>query len=117
MLPKLPSGFRLAGVHSGIKQASDTEDISLIVSDVPALAVGVYTRNLFRAAPVLLDESRTPSSSIRAIISNSGNANACTGERGEADAFAVRPDRLVRERGELAAYGGDLRKRGHRQHR
>ena len=80
--PRLPQGFRVSGVHCGIKTASTCEDVTLIVSDRPATAAGVYTQNVFRAAPVLLDADRTPSKSIRAIVVNSGNANACTGEIG-----------------------------------
>ncbi len=78
----VPQGFRVAGHHCGIKQASDTEDISLIVADEPCVAAGVYTKNQVVAAPVIIDRERTPSASIRAVITNSGNANACTGEEG-----------------------------------
>ena len=46
------------------------------------MAAGVYTQNLVFAAPVALDRQRTPSSDIRVVVINSGNANACTGERG-----------------------------------
>ena len=87
--PKLPQGFRASGVHCGIKTASNCEDVTLIVSDRPAVAAGVYTQNVFRAAPVLLDAARTPSESIRAIVVNSGNANACTGELGMQNAIKM----------------------------
>ena len=79
----------MAGVHCGIKKASNGEDVTLIVSDVPAVAVGVYTQNVFRAAPVLVDSDRTPSNSVRAIVANSGNANACTGETGMKNALRM----------------------------
>lgn len=82
----LPLGFRFAGVACGIKSRSERKDITLIVSDVPAVAAGVYTQNLVVAAPVTLCRSRTPLSSARAVVVNSGNANACTGERGAKDA-------------------------------
>ncbi len=82
----LPKGFRFAGIACGIKSRADRKDISLIVSEVPAVAAGVYTQNLVVAAPVTLCRSRTPLSSARAVIVNSGNANACTGERGAKDA-------------------------------
>ncbi|MCA9215042.1 MAG: bifunctional glutamate N-acetyltransferase/amino-acid acetyltransferase ArgJ [Planctomycetales bacterium] len=85
----LPKGFRASGVHSGIKKASKREDIALILSDRPAVGVGVYTQNVFRAAPVLLDVERTPSTSIRAVVANSGNANACTGEVGMQNALRM----------------------------
>ncbi|HEY4313801.1 MAG TPA: bifunctional glutamate N-acetyltransferase/amino-acid acetyltransferase ArgJ [Pirellulales bacterium] len=81
----LPYGYRAAGVACGIK-ASKKLDLALIVSDAPAAAAGVYTLNLVCAAPVVLDRKRTPSDAIRAVVINSGNANACTGERGDKDA-------------------------------
>ncbi len=82
----LPKGFRFAGVSGAIKKKPGTKDIALIVSDVPAVAAGVYTQNQVVAAPVVLDRSRTPLANARAIVVNSGNANACTGARGAADA-------------------------------
>src|SRR5829696_5812926 len=86
MAPGVPLGFRLAGVYSGVKRNSSKLDLSLIVSDRPAVAAGVYTQNRVFAAPVALDRARTPSDKIRAVVINSGNADACTGERGAADA-------------------------------
>jgi glutamate N-acetyltransferase/amino-acid N-acetyltransferase len=83
----VPAGFKLSGVYCGIKTlGEDPLDLSLITCDRDATAAGVYTTNLVFAAPVGLDRSRTPSQNIRAIIINSGNANACTGERGDQDA-------------------------------
>jgi glutamate N-acetyltransferase/amino-acid N-acetyltransferase len=82
----IPRGFRMSSVYSGVKRDSSRNDLTLIVSDRPATAAGVYTSNLVCAAPVTLDRSRTPSDGIRAIVVNSGNANACTGERGLRDA-------------------------------
>ena len=78
---QLPTGFSFAGVCCGIK-ASGKPDMSLIVCDSPVVAAGVYTQNQIVAAPVVLCRSRTPSDSIRAVVSNSGNANACTGQQG-----------------------------------
>lgn len=83
---KIPPGFKFGGLHCGVKQASDTEDISLIVAEQPCVAAAVYTKNQVVAAPVILDRARTPSTNIRAVITNSGNANACTGEQGMANA-------------------------------
>ncbi len=83
---RLPQGFRAAGVYSGVKRNANKLDLSLIVSDRPAVAAGVYTKNLVCAAPVKLDRERTPSESIRAVAINSGVANACTGDQGDADA-------------------------------
>ena len=90
----VPRGFRLAGVHCGVKKNPQKQDLALIVSDKPAVAVGVYTQNLVYAACVGLNRSRTPSERIRTVVINSGNANACTGERGDRDAQRM---------GELAA--------------
>ena len=82
-----PAGFRAAGLHCGIK-ASGKPDLSLIVSDTVASAAGVFTTNLAKAAPLYLCEAHLASSGgrARAIITNSGCANACTGPQGEADA-------------------------------
>ena len=82
----VPRGYRLAGIYAGVKRNTEALDLSLVVSDRPATAAGVYTQNLVFAAPVKLDRSRTPCSNIRTVVVNSGNANACTGERGDADA-------------------------------
>ena len=89
MTIRVPEGFRLGGMHSGVKRNATREDLSLVVSDLPAVAAGVYTSNLVFAAPVALDRSRTPGSAFRAVAINSGNANACTGERGRKDAHEM----------------------------
>ncbi|TWT37565.1 Arginine biosynthesis bifunctional protein ArgJ [Posidoniimonas corsicana] len=83
---QFPKGFTGSGLHCGIKSNAQAEDLALIVSDRPAVGVGVYTRNLVFAAPVQLDRERTPSESVRGVVINSGNANACTGEQGLRDA-------------------------------
>ncbi|MEM9825250.1 MAG: bifunctional glutamate N-acetyltransferase/amino-acid acetyltransferase ArgJ [Planctomycetota bacterium] len=80
----LPGGFRFAGVTAGIK-ASGKPDVSLIAGNGPLIAAGVYTQNQIVAAPVLWCRQRTPSGSIRAVVTVSGNANACTGTQGVAD--------------------------------
>ena len=82
----VPLGFRLAGVHAGIKKVPGKEDFALIHCPAGATAAGVYTQNLVYAAPVALDRARTPSKDIRVVAVNSGNANACTGQRGMEDA-------------------------------
>jgi glutamate N-acetyltransferase/amino-acid N-acetyltransferase len=76
----------MAGVHAGIKRNPTRQDITLVVSDKPCTAAGVYTTNLVFAAPVAYDRARTPGENFRAVVINSGNANACTGERGLRDA-------------------------------
>src|SRR4029079_7067727 len=83
---RLPQGYRAAGVYSGVKRAENKLDLSLIVSDRPAVAAGVYTKNLVCAAPVKIDRERTPSDSIRVVAITSGVANACTGDQGDVDA-------------------------------
>lgn len=88
-LPKVPRGFRLGGVHCGVKPGSTKEDLTLIVTDRNAVAAGVYTQNLVFAAPVEVDRSRTPLHTARVVVINSGNANACTGERGLEDAHRM----------------------------
>ena len=85
-IPRVPKGFRLAGVHCRVKSNPRKEDLALVTSPTPAVAAGVYTQNLVHAAPVALDRSRTPSDRIRAVVINSGNANSCTGQRGLRDA-------------------------------
>jgi glutamate N-acetyltransferase/amino-acid N-acetyltransferase len=72
-----------------VKRNTSKLDLSLIVSGRPAVAAGVYTRNRVFAAPVALDRARTPSADMRAIVINSGNANACTGQRGLDDAHEM----------------------------
>lgn len=89
MAIRVPKGFLVAGVHSGLKRDLRKQDLTLVVSEVPAVAVGVYTQNLVYAAPVALDRSRTPSERIRVVVINSGNANACTRERGLRDAYEM----------------------------
>jgi glutamate N-acetyltransferase/amino-acid N-acetyltransferase len=88
-VPHLPTGFRAAGVHAGLKRNPTREDVSLFVSTLPATAAGVYTTNLVYAAPVAYDRARTPGEGFRAVVVNSGNANACTGTRGLEDAEAM----------------------------
>lgn len=89
MADRLPQGFRAAGVYTGVKRYADKLDLSLVATDDPAVAVGVFTQNLVFAAPVKLCRQRTPSASIRAVVINSGNANACTGDQGDRDAAAM----------------------------
>ena len=84
----LPVGFRFAGVACGIKE-SGKPDVSLIVTDRPVVAAAVYTKNQIVAAPVVLSAARTPSKSVRAIVADSGNANACTGDLGHQNAVAM----------------------------
>jgi glutamate N-acetyltransferase / amino-acid N-acetyltransferase len=78
-------GFLSAVTKAHIKEGSDREDLGLIVSETPAAAAGVFTRNQVKAASVLIDQERIQAGLGRAILVNSGNANACTGDRGLKD--------------------------------
>lgn len=82
MTPPLPRGFSAHGLSCGIKRDASREDLGLVLADRDCVAAGVYTQNQVVAAPVLLDRERTPADKIRAVIVNSGNANACTGPQG-----------------------------------
>jgi len=73
-------GFRAAAVRCGIRKS--TPDLTLIVSDTPAHGAGVFTTNLFCAPPVVLSKAHLRSETLRAILVNSGNANAATGAAG-----------------------------------
>jgi glutamate N-acetyltransferase/amino-acid N-acetyltransferase len=78
-------GFRAAGIAAGIKK-TQAKDLALIYSETPAAAAGVFTQNRVKAAPVLISMERVKSGSARAVLVNSGSANACTGRRGLEDA-------------------------------
>ncbi len=82
----LARGYRYAGVHSGLRPEPERLDLALIVSEAPAAAAGVFTQNRVVAAPVQVCRERLPSADARAVVICSGNANACTGPRGLADA-------------------------------
>jgi glutamate N-acetyltransferase/amino-acid N-acetyltransferase len=81
-------GFRAAGIHCGIKPAGKY-DLALIVSDKPAAVAAMFTTNKVKAAPVKLSMQHAKSGRARAIVANSGNANACTGEIGAIHARAM----------------------------
>ncbi len=82
------AGFRFAAVAAGIKK-NGNPDLGLIVADAPAAAAAVLTRNLVRAAPVEITRERLARARgrVSAILVNSGNANACTGAAGRAEAI------------------------------
>ena len=88
-LPAVPAGFRLAGVHCGIKQDPDKEDLLLIICDGDAVASGVYTQNVVHSAAVATNRQKTPGAGFRAVVANSGNANTCTGQRGWEDTLEM----------------------------
>jgi len=81
-------GFTAAGVHCGVKKAK--LDLAMVASSTPAAGAAVFTTNLVQAAPVLVDKMQLQRSrAFRAIVVNSGNANACTGDRGMRDAWSM----------------------------
>ena len=77
-----PAGFRAAGVACGVKP--DGLDLAIVDAGIPTSAAAVFTTNLVAAAPVLVSKShlKTSGGRARAVIINSGCANACTGEEG-----------------------------------
>ena len=83
-----PKDFQASGVEAGVKK--NGPDIAVLFSTRPAVAAGVFTQNRVQAAPVVLSQEnlRLSRSRARAILINSGCANACTGERGRKDAIA-----------------------------
>ncbi|MTH53267.1 bifunctional ornithine acetyltransferase/N-acetylglutamate synthase [Bacillus mangrovi] len=84
-----PKGFKADGVHCGLRYTK--LDLGVIVSEVPASAAAVYTQSCFQAAPLkVTQESMAGGSRIQAVLINSGNANACTGKQGLANAYSMR---------------------------
>ena len=80
------AGFRAAGVRAGLRAHGDRPDLALVVNDGPrTTAAGVFTRNQVKAAPVLWSAQVLHERSLRAVVLNSGGANACTGPDGFAD--------------------------------
>jgi glutamate N-acetyltransferase/amino-acid N-acetyltransferase len=101
----LAQHYRFAGVHSGLRPDPDRLDLALVVSDVSATAAGVFTQNRVCAAPVRVCRERLPSTEARGVVICSGNANACTGQRGlddarrmtvvAAEAVGCRPEQML----------------------
>jgi len=84
-----PAGFRAAGIAAGIK-ASGAPDLALVFNEGPDYtAAGVFTRNQVKAAPVLWTQQVLTTGRLRAVILNSGGANACTGHPGFQDTHAT----------------------------
>ena len=82
-------GFRAAGIHVGVKtHAAWKKDVALIVSDVDCAAAAVFTKNVVKAAPIHVDKAHLADGKARAIIANSGNANACA-PHGEENAIKM----------------------------
>ena len=101
----LPAGFRYASVFAGIRKV-EKDDLALIVSDTPAAAAAVFTRNLVVAAPVVLarENLRRSKGRVRALLINAGNANCATRTgarvaeecvRAAATAIRVKPEEVL----------------------
>ncbi len=99
-----PKGFLASGIHCGVRKNAEKPDLALIYSQAPCSAAGVFTRNIVKAAPVLLDIELLKRGSARAIAANSGNANACAeddmanAERlcaAAASALGLRPEEVL----------------------
>ena len=84
------TGFTAGAASAGVKYGRPERlDVALVASDRPCVSAGVLTRNEVIAAPCLLTRRHLEGGAVRAIVANSGNANACTGEQGERDALAM----------------------------
>ncbi len=85
-----PTGFTAGAIGVGVKDERNKRlDVALLVADRPCAAAGVFTSNQVIAAPCVVTKRHLASGSLRAVVVNSGNANACTGEQGERDALAM----------------------------
>lgn len=84
-----PQGFTAHGVLAGIKKGRTKEDVALIVSEKQCNASGVFTKNLVQAEPVKLSRKHLERRRSYAVIANSGNANACTGDQGAKNALSM----------------------------
>ncbi len=80
MSTALPKGFLASGVHCGVRRSRP--DLGLIISEQPSVGAGVFTQNTCVAAPVTYSKRLVPASNIKAIVTNSGQANAATGPQG-----------------------------------
>jgi glutamate N-acetyltransferase / amino-acid N-acetyltransferase len=84
-----PKGFRFNGMHCGLKDKAELFDLSMIASDVPALAAGVFTQNHFPGEPVKLARERLKSGRLQALVINSRYSNVATGSEGRRRAEAL----------------------------
>lgn len=80
------AGFRTASIHCGLKSDGASRDLAVLLSDRPTQSAAMFTTNRVKSAAVRWSEKRVRENNIRAIVVNAGNANACTGKRGEEDA-------------------------------
>ena len=83
-----PAGFCSSGVACGVRKAGEV-DLGLLFSEYPCGAAAVFTRNAFKGAPLGVTREAVEAGGLRAVVVNSGNANAATGRRGVEDAYAM----------------------------
>ncbi|MBW1649220.1 MAG: bifunctional glutamate N-acetyltransferase/amino-acid acetyltransferase ArgJ [Deltaproteobacteria bacterium] len=87
-MSKFCPGFLTAGINAGLKE-DGKKDLGLIYSQTPASVAGVFTKNIIKAAPVIIDIEKIKKGYAQAVIINSKNANCCTGKKGIEDAYEV----------------------------
>ncbi len=100
-----PKGFMVGSTHCGLKGSEKKHDIGIITSENPCKAAALFTTNQIVAAPIIYSRKVIERGSVHAIVVNSGNANACTGERGYIDTeimaqltaqeLSTTPDRIL----------------------
>ena len=100
-----PKGFKVGSVHCGLKGNKRNHDIGIIFSEQPCKTAALFTKNQIVAAPIKLSRNVVKNGTAQAIVVNSGNANACTGKKGEEDAetmalltskhLNIRPDEVI----------------------
>ncbi|MCP4267565.1 MAG: bifunctional glutamate N-acetyltransferase/amino-acid acetyltransferase ArgJ [Candidatus Brocadiaceae bacterium] len=100
-----PKGFKVGSIHCGLKRSSKSHDIGIIFSEQPCKAAALFTTNQIFAAPIKYSKAVVQNGTARAIVVNSGNANACTGKKGYKDAetmaqltskhLNVKPDEVI----------------------
>lgn len=84
-----PKGYQAKGIHCGLRYSK--KDMGIIISSVPAVSAAVYTQSHFQAAPIkVTQDSLKKGAHLQAVVVNSANANACTGEQGLLDAYEMR---------------------------
>jgi glutamate N-acetyltransferase/amino-acid N-acetyltransferase len=100
-----PNGFKAGTVHCGLKSNTRKHDIGIIFSEQPCKTAALFTTNQIVAAPIKLSRNVVHNGTVHAIVVNSGNANACTGKKGEKDAetmalltskhLNIKPDEVI----------------------
>ena len=83
-----PRGFKAGAAHGGLKSTS-APDVGILVCDRVASAAAVFTTNKVFAAPIKIGRAHVAGGKLRGVVVNAGNANACTGKRGETDAMEM----------------------------